>query len=262
MPIHIPTQTSAPVFFPKSNYAIVKYLDLTKYISILQRQSLFFCRVDKLEDKFEGTTAKPNFDARINWYKYMRDVEHFFKFELTDDDILKRVKDQYAFDKQIKGISCVNCWNKKDDESAALWKIYSDFSKGIMIKSSISNIQNAFNKTLEEIQLSEIKYIDYEKEEMPDGNSMFPLIHKHRAYSYEDEVRLIFETKQVGWEHDWENEEVEEGIYLSTDINLLIEEIIISPYSANWFYKLVEDISHQYGLKKPISKSKLSNSEK
>lgn len=262
MPIHVPTPNSAPVFFPRTNYSIVKYLDLTKYISILQRQALFFCRVDKLEDKFEGTTAKPNFDARINWYKYMRDVEHFFTTPPTDEEILKRVKEQYVFDKKIKAISCVNCWNKKNDESAALWKIYSDFSKGIMIKSSIASIQNAFKKTVNEIQLSEIRYIDYEKEEMPDGNSMYPLIHKHRAYSYEDEVRLIFETSQVGWEHDWAKEEVEEGVYIQMDVTELIEEIIISPYSPDWFFKMVEGITALYGINKPISKSKLSRSEK
>ena len=65
MPIIKPTKITAPVFYPKTDYAIVKYLDLTKYISLLQRQSLFFCRLDKLEDKFEGTTEKANFDYRV-----------------------------------------------------------------------------------------------------------------------------------------------------------------------------------------------------
>ena len=57
MPIIKPTEFSAPVFFPKNDYSIVKYLDLTKFVSLLHKQSLFFCRLDKLEDKFEGTTA-------------------------------------------------------------------------------------------------------------------------------------------------------------------------------------------------------------
>src|SRR5689334_4770628 len=124
MPIEIPTRGSVPVIFPASNYSIVKYLDLTRYISIIQQEALFFCRVDKLEDKFEGTTAKPNFQDRINWYKYMRDVEHFFTVPITDEDILKRVNEQYDYDKKIKSLMCVNCWNRKDEESAALWKIY------------------------------------------------------------------------------------------------------------------------------------------
>lgn len=258
MPIIKPTSHSAPVFYPKSDYIIVKYLDITKFISLLQRQSLFFCRLDKLEDQFEGTTAKPNYDLRINYHQYLRDIG-FFKTEITDEEVIKKVREQYEFEKKLKAINCVNCWNKKNNESAALWKIYSDFSKGIMIKSSISKLIKSFEFTNEEIKLSEIKYLDYDKQIMPDGNSIFPLIHKHYAYSYEDEVRLIYEKiPENGWEYDWTKEEVQEGLYVGVNVNDLIEEIIISPYSQRWFLKLVADISAKYGLTKPIKKSELS----
>jgi hypothetical protein len=39
----------------------------------------------------------------------------------------------------------------------------SDFGKGILIKSSVLNIENALQVTPEEIRISAIKYIDYEK---------------------------------------------------------------------------------------------------
>ncbi|MGD0711588.1 MAG: hypothetical protein ABR968_10475 [Bacteroidales bacterium] len=252
---------SAPVFYPETNYSIVKYLDITKFISLLQRKSLFFCRLDKLEDQFEGTTAKANFDLRVKWHQKMRDIG-FFTVPMPDDEIIKTVIKQYEFEKMLKSINCVNCWNKKDDESAALWKIYSDFGKGIMIKSSITQLENSLKDVDEQIRLSEIRYINYDREIMPDGNTMYPLIHKQTAYAYEDEVRLIHETNQVGWEHDWSKEEVQEGIYIQTDLNELIEEINIGPYSPKWFHSLIQDISLKYGLDKPIYKSKLSVIEK
>jgi hypothetical protein len=59
---------SAPVFFPKDNYTLSKYLDITKFISLLSTKSLFFCRLDKLEDQYEGLTAKRNYELRIEWY--------------------------------------------------------------------------------------------------------------------------------------------------------------------------------------------------
>lgn len=258
MPIIKPTRHSAPVFYPKTDYTIVKYLDLTKYISLLQKKSLFFCRLDKLEDQFEGTTAKPNFESRVNYHKYLRDVENYFTVEVTDEDIIKTVKEQYEHEKKLKAINCVNCWNKKEQESAALWKIYSDFSKGIMIKSSISRLKRSLANAKEEIKLSEIHYLDYDNEPMPDGNTMYPLIHKHNAYSYEDEVRLINQVNQDGWIHDWSKEEVFEGIFIETNINYLIREIIISPYSPRWFFDIVQDLSKKYGLEKQIKKSTLS----
>ena len=257
MPIIKPTDHTPPVFYPQNDYAVVKYLDLTKYISLLQRQSLFFCRLDKLEDQFEGTTSKANFDSKVKFLKYLRD-SGFFTVPLPDDKIIDNVNKQYEVEKRFKSIFCVNCWNKYETESAALWKIYSDFNKGIMIKSSISRLEKSFELEETEIQLSEIHYLDYKKERMPDGNKNYPIIHKTKAYSYEDEVRLIYHLKQPYWDMDWTKEEVEEGIYIKTDLNELIEEIIIGPYSPKWFFKLIQDISNKYGLDKTIIKSILS----
>ena len=258
MPIHTPQQSSPPMLFPKSDYAIVKYLDLTRFISILQRQSLFFCRLDKLEDKFEGTTAKPNYESRIHWRQQLRS-EGYFTTTITDEDIEKAIKNQYEFEERLKSVTCVNCWNKNEEESAALWKIYSDFSKGVMIKSSISQIQNALLEAPHELFLSEVRYINYEKQVMPDGNSMYPIIHKQTAYHYEEEVRIIYEIPNVpGWKHDWSKEEVEEGIYIPVNVGKLFQEVIISPYSPEWFFALVQDIASKYSLDVTVKKSKLT----
>lgn len=256
MPIIEPSPHSAPVFYPNTDYQIVKYFDLTKFISLLYKQALFFCRLDKLEDKFEGTSPKANFDLRVQWYRRASSLNK----PMADDEIFQKIKEQNVFENKLKALNCVNCWNKKNDESAALWKIYSDFSKGIMIKSSISRLKKSLQNTSEQINLSEIEYRDYNKDAIPDGNSMFPLIHKQKAYSYEEEVRLIFENlPDYGWDYDWTKAEVEEGVYISTDVNELIEEIVIGPYSPKWFFKLIEDIAAKYSLNKPIVKSQLTS---
>ena len=127
-----------------------------------------------------------------------------------------------------------------------------------MIKSSISQLEKSFENTENEIQLTEIQYLDYKKEKMYDGNLNYPVLHKHTAYAYEDEVRLIFHINKPYWEVDWTKEEVEEGKYILTDVSLLIDEIIISPYSAKWFMDLIQDITQKYGLNKIISRSTLS----
>ena len=242
---------------PPRETVLVKYLDLTKFLSLLYKRSLFFCRLDKLEDQFEGTTAKRNYEWRIDSWKSFRQMG-LSKVPLTDDEIVIKVEEQYEFEKKLKAISCVNCWNKKETESAALWKIYSDFGKGILIKSSVLNIENALQVTPEEIRISAIKYIDYENELMSDGNSTFPLIHKNDAYSYENEVRLIYQIiPEIGWDYDWTKEENQNGKYIKVDLNLLIDEIIIGPFSPSWLYEMIADLIRKYNIDKPIKKSKL-----
>jgi hypothetical protein len=69
MPILEFNQYSAPVIYPKENYKVYKYFDIIKFISLLQRKSLFFCRLDKLEDKFEGSSPKLNIEYRKKYYE-------------------------------------------------------------------------------------------------------------------------------------------------------------------------------------------------
>lgn len=258
---------SAPVKYPSSDITLVKYLDLTKFISLLQKESLFFCRLDKLEDKFEGTTADKNFDNRIiverKMRKAMRTMSSYENVEKTDpyneESIMQSVRDQYEFESILKSRSCINCWNIGDKESAALWKIYSDFGKGIMIRTTVTKLEFSLSKAIEDIRVSEISYIDYKNDLMKDYNSFYPIIHKDIAYSYENEVRLIHEIiRPIGWEYDWTKEEVEEGKYIKTEIDILIDEIIIAPFAPSWYYMLIKDLCSKYNLVKPIKKSRLS----
>lgn len=260
MPIIKPTKSTAPVFEPKDDYIIGKYMDTTKFISLLYKQALFFCRVDKLEDKFEGTSVQTNFNERIKGLESLR-ASGFFSFDMSDEDILKMIKEDEIFEEKQRAINCIDCWNKSENESAALWKIYSDFSKGIMIKSSISRLVKSFEKTQNEIQLSEVEYKLYKKEKLPYGNSNYPFLFKQKAYSYEDEIRLIYGINTEDgsdWKHDWSKEEVEEGIYIKTDLNELISEIVISPYSHQWYFDLILDVTKKYNLDKVVVKSEFS----
>lgn len=239
--------------YPKSDYKIVKYLDITKFISMLQRRSLFFCRVDKLEDQFEGTTSKASFDTIIKTHQRLGLLNGI---SCEQDELEQKVKKDLKEEERYKSLVCVNCWNKKEEESVALWKIYSDFNKGIMLKSSIRKLKESLERTNQEIYLSEIRYLDYGKQIMPYGNMLSPFIHKQLPYSYEDEIRLLNIVDPI--KYDWSNSEVEEGIYIKIDLDILIDEIIISPFSPKWFAELVEDLLEKYELNKPIKKSILS----
>ncbi len=127
MPVQLNCKYSPPLFYPATNASIVKYIDLTRFLSLLTRRALFFCRLSKLEDKFEGTTAKANFQYRVKWYEDYNQFQTVDK--MTPEEIHARVIEDYKRDYLFKGLICVNCWNKNKIESAALWKIYSDFNK-------------------------------------------------------------------------------------------------------------------------------------
>lgn len=249
-------QDSMPTIFPKPGTVMCRYMDVTKFLSLLSTNTLFFCRIDKLEDHFEGRTAKGNFHIRYVANKYL----NFNNETPTEEEVLARVQELYDFDEKVREVTCVCCWNKFVHESAALWKIYSDFGKGIMIKSTIERVLRAFEKTIEPVRVSEVQYTNYRTGSIPDFNTAFPITHKQDAYNYEQEVRLIYEIDgpQIGKTFDWANQPIQEGKSLRVDVNLLIEEIIVAPFAPNWFKSLIEDVCSRYSIKVPISKSILS----
>lgn len=132
-----------------------------------------------------------------------------------------------------------------------------------MIKSSITKLITAFEKTEEDISLSEVQYIDHRNDQMRrSGNFMESFNYKYTAYKYEEEVRLIYDvTKSLTSEYDWSKEEIQEDLYIKADISELINELIISPHSPNWFFKLIQDVCEKYKLNKNVKRSDLTPDE-
>lgn len=257
MPISRYSDTSPSFFEPEESIELARYTDITKFLSLLKDKQMFFCRLDKLEDRFEGTLPHMSKKHLTDWYKYMRDVEKFYKVPMTDAIIEQKVNEDLEFREKLKALNCINCWNEFNGESYALWKVYSNLNQGIMIKSSFNRIIKAFEKSSEDIYCSRIKYIDYDTERIDISNTITPMIHKHFAYSYENEIRLIHEVSNVGWKHDWSSEKLEKGIKIDIDLNELISEIIISPFSPDWFKELIEDILNKYKIDCKLTHSQL-----
>lgn len=250
-------ESSPPFFEPEESTEVARYLDIIKFLSLIKNKQLFFCRLDKLEDRFEGTIPKISGNHLTDWYKYLRDNENFFTDPTSDSMIDDMVNEDLKFRETLKSFTCVNCWNEFKGESYALWKIYSDLNQGILIKSSFERIINALNESNEIIYCSRIKYIDFEIDSFSLGNTIIPFIHKHKAYSYEEEIRLIHEIPNDGWKHNWDKSKYKNGIMINVNLQELISEIVISPFSPDWFMELVEDILKKYGIDCKLIKSTL-----
>ena len=115
------------------NAAIWRYLDFTKFVSLLDRRELFFSTVDGLSksDPFEGSLPFPNVVSRS---LIMRKVAEYPKVEYSE------VKEQATltregFGKRLRSCVGVNCWHINQYESVAMWKLYLKSDEGIAITS-------------------------------------------------------------------------------------------------------------------------------
>ena len=245
------------LFRIEGNPIIQRYIDITKFISLLHKKALFFTRVDKQEDPFEGTFSKPSYQARLDWL-----INHYKNKEEEPDRIIieKILKEYDATVFRLKSLRTLNCWHKNESESALMWKSYSSVHSGIMIKSSFENLKSSLMGASETVYISGVKYCNYEEYLMYSDNDFIPVIHKQSFYKDENEIRAIHTVPDIdiNWVHDWAKEESEFGVFINTDLNLLINEIVIAPFAPKWYFDLVVSLCEKYNLDKPIIKSALA----
>lgn len=86
-------------FKDPENTTIWRYITFYQLMSILNRDALYFCRVDRYPDPFEGSRPKPQASKS------------------DDKTEVARFERKYIFG---------NCWHINERESAAMWEQYGD----------------------------------------------------------------------------------------------------------------------------------------
>lgn len=240
-------QDTSPVIIPEDSTKIIRYLDLTKLVSLLDSRALYLTRMDNFEDKFEGRMLSLNTKFREAVFDSMkRDGLKQFKI-FSDFDNSLNDSNEY-----VRKHAYINCWNNFDGESVAMWKIYSELGNGVAVVSDTSKLKESLINTKPNLYLSEVIYVNQENDIIPDGNIIFPIITKQDAYKYENEIRLF----HLSYSNKF-SEENPFGFYLPVDLEKLISKILIGPFTPKWIEELIYNILVKYGINKPIQRSSL-----
>lgn len=249
----------------QDNDYLWRYMDFEKFVSILSRKALFFSRVDKLGDPFEGSISLidkklENQESESTQHKIMQthEIPAEVKSSLVSAIANKRVLSSKWLN-MMRKCRAVSCWHKNENESTAMWKQYG--TKGIAIQTTYKNLKDCFIEN-SGIEIKPIRYIDYgnsstgytrKVEDIYIKNDLTPILHKQLCFKYENEVRAYItkEPKSVSPEGviDYSQCTIEDGLYVAVDVHTLIQKIYIAPYSPLWFKDLIEDIVRQYNYK-------------
>jgi len=263
---------------PESDTIIWRYLDFTKFVSLLDKSSLYFSRSDTLEDPFEGSYTKANLNNRKN--KIADDLIEFSK-EIDPSTDTQKLLETYTLSRKLEQqLIYVNCWHMNQYESAAMWKSYLKSDEGVAIKSSIGRLGLGLEETKDIVFAGKVKYIDYENEVVPEENKYLPFLHKRKSFEYENEVRAVLrlpghtiidsaltlypdieipnmmKAEDVMWTEDRLGQS---GVFVRINLDILIEKVYISPAAEDWFFDLVKSVSKKYGLNKETVRSSLAD---
>lgn len=239
---------------PPVNAILWRYMDFTKFVSLLERRALFFARADKLGDPFEGAIPISNIETRYT----------NLKPRLSEKEML--IHEHLRV--ELRRFTLISCWHESKHESEAMWKIYASANSGIAIKTNFASFVESFI-TDEKIHIGAVQYIDYDSEEIPEDDFLSPYLHKRKSFEHERELRAIIQQippgaslenplNFIGDETATWPDICDTGIYYDVDLNLLIQEVVIDPSAPDWLLDLVKRVVNRYDLQVPVNQSHLA----
>ena len=128
-----------------------------------------------------------------------------------------------------------------------MWNLYtSDTKQGIAIQTSYESLYLALDRD-PGIATGFVNYIDFGKDFTDFYDTLF---YKRFSFAHEKEVRSVIRRRDM--------KDPPTGLYITIDLEKLIENIYVSPTSQPWFYEVVKNIVEKYGLKKDVLQSTLN----
>ena len=230
---------------PSPEAILWRYMEFTKFISLLDRQELHFARADRLGDPFEGSVSLLTQRLRL------------LQFHGVPPETVLKVRGDIT--KGARQVFYVTCWHQDDYESAALWNTYSRHANGVAIETDFKSLSDSF-KCYDDIYIGKIAYVDYQTDLIPEEDALLPYFHKRLEFQHEREVRAVCHVlPQAGGNvSDFYSKEYPLGEYRAVDLSTLVKRVVVAPAAEEWFVQLVRSVAARYELSAPVEESSLN----
>jgi hypothetical protein len=221
-----------------------RYLDFAKFVAMLRTRSLHFTSIEQLRtiDPFEGYVCPETLEEYV-----IANLPQTVGGNREDlcDTIRREVKEgSRGADKII----FANCWHANEHESVAMWKIYAD--KGVAVRSTVTRLIGGLTVAEEDVYLGEVEYVPQRTHSSPDLDFTyaFPRItRKDLSLRHEHEIRAFCIVPNG----------TKAGVDVKVDLEELIEKVVVSPTTDQWFHDLVAATLAMFHLERPVDNSYL-----
>jgi hypothetical protein len=220
---------------PNYNVALWRYMDVGRFLALLHTSSLYFSRLNELEDAWEGAHPRA-LDERIRSTSSTESDYDSWKMRLTE------------FGKR----ALVSCWHAGEHESVAMWNLYTSGAEGVAVRSTVGRLRAALASY--PYYVSKVRYIDYAIDDVERGPDFFvfsAVLCKRRSFEHEREVRIVVDGTACPDTPDTR------GVAVPIKIRDCVERIVVSPGFPNWAVPALQNFVDQTGLDLRIETSDL-----
>lgn len=224
----MPYESHPDLRTPPNGTVLWRYMDLARFVDLVENRALWFTRLDQLEDPLEGSHT----DAELAGIR-----------KYLDRDSAERL---IAVFRAARKELFVNCWRSGKNESLAMWDLYGKGSGIVAVKSTVGRLKKAVEAYNGSVFISRLWYLDWNTKPGID-NVLVACSRKDISYQHEAEVRAIIME-------DWSDpkEKGRPGIRMPVEIERLITEVVVGPREQKWVVDLVGQILRRYNLAWPV----------
>ena len=171
-----------------------RYMDLSKFLSMIGKKTLYFASAESFEDIFEG--AKGTLERKEKWDTFYLD---FFRNaiqtapgmkpeDLTgkyiEENAARLLSEMNASGNAERKRTFISCWHCNEFESEAMWKLYStNVKNALAIQTTYQQLYEALDKD-PAIEIGKVKYIDFSKRFSSVNGSFW---YKRKSFEHERE---------------------------------------------------------------------------
>lgn len=218
-------------------------MDFTAYLSILHYHRLRFPRSDQFEDIAEGAEVRVKRISRVEM-RLAKTGELAYRGGFEISDVLRR-------DRDLRRVYA-SCWHAHDDESAAMWRLYSRLhAEAIAIRSTAGMLAECVKAAPDPITIGRVRYTqNFHSETEVNLPLRERMLRKSGAFEHEREVRAL---------RIFESERTRDSYYCPLpDPSSLFHVVYVSPLAARWFVNLCKSVTRKYSRDILVTTSRLA----
>lgn len=267
----------------ESTVILQRYMNLPKFMYLLQEGALFLPKMSIFEDHLEGGLTARDYlstsndvailDIAINgfWPAADESAENRSKLldqaKLIQQELRLRTFEtpfgSYKRDDIDKVFSrCrewlyVSCWHKSPHECSAMWSLYGADKNSVCIFTSEDKLRDQIQlaNEVDTVTFQDVKYLDHKRASL--GNEcLAPFFAKALPFSFEKELRVISYNSTIDLNITAKNSASGERLSIKS-LSELIDKIVVSPKADPWFFKSIQKLCSEHGLNVEIQESSL-----
>jgi len=240
---------------------LLRYMDFNKF-KLFLRNGLRLARADVFvkDDPFEGEYTEQVYAISRQVYKEDNGIRTYVSETLKKE--VERIR-KHAF---------VSSWALGGSESVAMWRLYGKSDDSVAIKTTVGQIMNEIGYALQKQvtepanlakfmkkQIVKVSYIDHRTNDaakeflkIDDGKILH---YKNVGYRHEEEIRILFDASEQG--RGGIAEKTGDACIIPIRQEKLIQEILVSPFACDCFFKSVQDEMERCNLAELVKWSDL-----